>query len=310
MAVGQQAVLRLMELTAETLRSIAAAGVSAADAEHTFKRNFERLRKDPALGAIPSGLDLWTAAATQLQQSAAPWTDLMQRWIGIAAAMGGPSGAGDPLGDALERSFGVLARFPGVDKELPTLVTAAAANAVSLATARESYRVIMAATWQRAFEEICREMLRRAADGKPVNSPGTLLSLSTSVADRVFVETFKSAAYIKAQQRLTTALADQRRNEAQVVDLFARLGHFPTRREHDDVLREVSVLRREVRALKRLVRARSDERSEASNTAASRNGKAAEAPAATTPTTKRRARAKAAGSSATDEVQKKGDRGQ
>ena len=39
-----------------------------------------------------------------------------------------------------------------------------------------------------------------------------------------------------------------------VVDLFARFGHFPTRRDLDEVVREISVLRREVHALKRTLR--------------------------------------------------------
>jgi hypothetical protein len=250
---GPRAMLRMTELAAETLRSTAASD-AAPEAESALKRALhefsDKLTKSPLL----NGLELWTAAAAQQYTLAEPWAELMQRWIGIAGTMGGPSGAGDPLGDALERSFGVLADFPGVNAELPKLVREATANAVALATARETYRLIMAATWQRAFEEITREMLRRAADGKPVNSAGTLLSLSTSVADRIFVETFNSARYIDAQQHLSTALANQRRTEAQVVDLFARLGHFPTRRDHDEALREINALRREVHALKRLVR--------------------------------------------------------
>jgi hypothetical protein len=188
---------------------------------------------------------------------AAPWTELMQRSIGVAAALGGPSGAGDPLGDALERSFGLLANFPRLNQELPALLNGAAVNATALASARESYRAIMAATWQRAFEEITREVLRRSADRQPVESPGALLSLSTGVADRgVFFETFNSERYIEGQQRLSTALADQRKYEAKVVDLFARFGHFPTRRDHDELLREISALCREVHALKRTLRSR------------------------------------------------------
>lgn len=238
---GQQTLQKMTELAAQTMRSFLPPGATASDADQP---------PSPLLG----GLDLWASAAAQYHQLAEPWTDLMQRSIGIAEALGGPSGAGDPLGAALERSFGVLANFPGLNQELPALLREAAAAALALTGAREGYRVIMAATWQRAFEEITREFLRRAADGKPVDSPAGLLSLSTSVADRVFVETFNSARYIDAQRRLSNALADQRRNEAKVVDLFARLGHFPTRRDHEEVLREVGTLRREVRALKRALR--------------------------------------------------------
>ena len=270
---GQRAMLRMMEVASETLRSVATPG-SAGDAESALNRAMEQFRQKIGASPLLNGLDLWSAAAAQQHQLAEPWTELMQRWIGIAATLGGPSGAGDPLGDALERSFGVLADFPGVDKELPILVREAAVNTVALTSAREAYRVIMAATWQRAFEEITRELLGRSADGKPVTSAAALLSLSTTVADRVFVETFNSARYIDAQQHLSTALANQRRTEAKVVDLFARHGHFPTRRDHEEELREIAALRREVRALKRLVRNRAPERLErpAAALAASSNG--------------------------------------
>jgi Poly(R)-hydroxyalkanoic acid synthase subunit (PHA_synth_III_E) len=252
---GQQALLRMTELAAESMRSLGIPGSGftagpAASLEHALGDMSAKLGANPLL----NGLDLWTASAAQYHRTAAPWTELMQRSIGVAAALGGPSGAGDPLGDALERSFGLLANFPGLNQELPALLSEAAVNATALAGARESYRAIMAATWQRAFEEITREVLRRSADRQPVESPGALLSLSTGVADRVFVETFNSERYIEAQQRLSTALADQRKYEAKVVDLFARFGHFPTRRDHDELLREISGLRREVHALKRTLR--------------------------------------------------------
>jgi hypothetical protein len=289
---GQQAMLRMTELAVETMRAMAAPAASAADAQAPLERSLSEFREKIAVNPMLGGLDLWAAAAAQFNELAGPWTQLMQQSIGVAQTMGGPAGAGDPLGDALERSFGVMASFPGLDSELPTLLRDAAANAVALTSAREGYRVIMAATWQRAFEEIARDLVRRAADGKAVDSPGALLSLSTSVADRVFVETFNSARYIEAQQRLSTALADQRRNEAKVVDLFAGLGHFPTRRDHDELIREIATLRRELRALKRTVRAFGAAGPPAAAAQPWRNGAVASAGSDSTPQTKKRTSAK------------------
>jgi hypothetical protein len=187
---GQQAMLRMTELAAETMRSFGtpAGSAAAADGEGTFKRFLDDFREKLTTNPMLGGLDLWTAGAAAYQPIAQPWTELMGRSMSIAAAMGSPSGSGDPLGEALERSFGVLADFPGMNGELPALLREAAANSLALANARETYRVIMAATWQRAFDEITREVLHRT----PVDTAGALLSLSTSVADRVFVETFNS----------------------------------------------------------------------------------------------------------------------
>ncbi|MGD0472048.1 MAG: poly(R)-hydroxyalkanoic acid synthase subunit PhaE [Candidatus Velthaea sp.] len=251
----QQALLRLTELAAETIRSAGSpADGAAVDSAESLERSAENFRAKFSVSPMTNALDLWLANAAQFQRSAEPWTQFMQRSMSLAAMMGSPAGAGDPLGDALERSFGLLANFPGINQELPQLLTEAAANAAALAAARENYRVILAATWQRAFEEIGREVLKRTAERRPVQTSAALLSLSTTVADRVFVETFSSQRYVEAQERLSTALADQRRHEMKVVDLFARFGHFPTRRDLDEVVREISVLRREVHALKRTLR--------------------------------------------------------
>jgi hypothetical protein len=238
---GTQSVLRMTEAATEAMRrAVPTNARSAAD----------RLVTNPAL----EGLALWMEGATQYQKMANPWADLMQQSFGSAAAMGGPAGAGDPLGAALERSFGLLVDFPGLNQELPALLREAADNWITLQRAREQYRAVMAGAWQRTFEEVTRELLRRAA-GNPVESPGALLSLSTEVADRVFLETFRSVPYLEAQQKLSDTLALARQCEAKVIDLFARAGHFTTRREHDEALREISTLRRDVLDLKRALRA-------------------------------------------------------
>lgn len=179
------------------------------------------------------------------------WSDVAQRSFGVIAALGSNSNAGDPLGEALEQSFVVMGDVGGAAAEGPALMAEAAKAASVLFAARETYRAFMLATWQRAFEEVTRESVRRAGEGKPLATPAEWLSLSNAVADRVFVEAFHSQPYIDAQRQLSSALADQRRSEMKLVEIFARFGHFPTRRALDDVSQEVSDLRRRVRRLER-----------------------------------------------------------
>lgn len=182
------------------------------------------------------------------------WSDLAQRSVGVVAALGSNANAGDPLGKALEQSFGVVGDVGGAALAGPALL-AEATNALSvLCAAREAYRGFMLATWQRAFEEVTREALSRAGEGKPVASPAQWLSLSNEVADRVFVQAFNSQPYLDVQHQLSNALAEQRRSEMKFVESFARFGHFPTRRALDDVIKELSELRRRVRRLERASR--------------------------------------------------------
>ncbi|MBD5656117.1 MAG: hypothetical protein IAI50_13220 [Candidatus Eremiobacteraeota bacterium] len=208
--------------------------------ERMFLGNSEAL----PVGAFAGGLDA-TARVTEL------WADLTQRSLGVVAALGDTANAGDPLGKALEQSFGVVGDVGGSVAEGPALLAEATKAFGVLCAAREAYRVFMLAVWQRAFEEVTREAVRRAGEGTPIVSPAHWLSLSNEVADRVFVEAFNSQAYLDVQQRLSSALADQRLSELKFVEIFARFGHFPTRRALDEVSQEVNELRRRVRKLER-----------------------------------------------------------
>lgn len=203
-----------------------------------------------ANGQAPSvtGFDRWAESAASL---AGPWSELAQRTFGVMTAMGNLANAGDPLGKALEQSFGVLGDVGGAGAQVPAALAEAAAVASRLFAAREAYRAFMTATWQRAYEEVVREAMRLTAAGTAPATPAQWLALSTSVADRVFVETFNSDGYLQAQRRLSDALADQRRSEMALLGIVSQFGHFPTRDALDAVGAEVSELRRRVRRLER-----------------------------------------------------------
>jgi hypothetical protein len=210
--------------------------------------SFERMFLGGWTPSSVDGFTSWPGATARLTEV---WSDLAQRSMGVMAALGATSNAGDPLGKALEQSFGVMGEVGGAAAEGPALLAQAAKAASVLFAAREAYRAVMLATWQRAFEEVTREAVQRAGEGKPVTTPSQWLSFSNAVADRVFVQAFNSQKYIDAQRQLLTALADQRLSETKLVEFFARFGHFPTRRALDDVSEEVNELRRRIRRLER-----------------------------------------------------------
>ncbi len=226
--------------------AVGAAAASASKDPSIF--SWERIfLGDPAAAAV-GGYAFGPGAAAHFTGLC---SDLAQRSLGVIAALGTNSMAGDPLGKALEQSFIVMGEAGGAAVEGPALLAEATKAASALCAARETYRVFMLATWHRAFEEVTRETVRLAGEGKPVVTPAQWLSLSNAVADRVFVQAFHSQPYVDAQRQLASALADQRQTEAKIVEIFARFGHFPTRHALDDVSQEVSELRRRVRQLER-----------------------------------------------------------
>lgn len=209
----------------------------------------------PAPGAGESAADAfswWGTGLEQYERVAQPWADLTKHFFGFPTNL--PGAGADPLADVFERSFGLLVNFPGIEQELPTLMREAAVNWAALAKALTAYNAVMMPAWLRTGEEVLREVQRRAAAGEPVDSSAAFLAVATSVSDRVLVETFRSDAYVKAHRALSDAIAQQRIAQNKVVDLFARDGHFATRRDLDEALREIVNLRRELRTLARGVR--------------------------------------------------------
>ena len=237
----------LLDAWLDALAPLMAPVTQATASPFSWERIFLGNSSDAPAGGFPCG----SAEAARFTHV---WSDLAQRSFGMVAALGSTANAGDPLGEALEQSFGVMGDVGGAAAEGPALLAEATKAASVLWAARETYRAFMLTTWQRAVEEVTREAAQRAAGGKPATTPAQWSSLSNTVADRVFVEAFNSQAYIDVQCRLSSALADQRRSEMKLVEVFARFGHFPTRRALDDVGAELNELRRRVRRLERASR--------------------------------------------------------
>lgn len=205
----------------------------------------------PLAVAPGSGFPGWADIAASIAGS---WSEISQRSLGAVNAIGDVAGAGDPLGEALERSFGVVGEIGGAGAHVATALADMVAVTGRLTAARESYRALMMATWQRALEEISTESLRVIAAGNAPATQAQWLGLAIAIADRVFVEKFNSPAYLEAQRRLSSALADQRRSEGALFELFAQTGHVPTRGAMDELCVEVSDLRRRLRRLERQAR--------------------------------------------------------
>ena len=209
---------------------------------------------EPSSGAEqpqPDAFALMGMTLEQYQRAAQPWAELTKRYLGFATSM--PGAGADPLADLFERSFGLLVNFPGIERELPTLMREGAFTWAALMQALAAYNATLMPTWLRTSEEIAREVQRRRAAGDPVETAGAFLAVATAVSDRVLVETFRSDEYVQAHRSLFDAIAKARLNQNRLADLFARDGHFPTRRELDGVLREIADLRRELRTIRRRV---------------------------------------------------------
>lgn len=233
--------------TVNGLMGVAAPGTAPGAAEPA--------RADERGAAGKSATDpfaLWGVTLEQYERVTRPWAELTQHFFGFPTNL--PGGGADPLADVFERSFGLLVNFPGIEQELPTLMREAAVNWAALAKALTAYNAVMMPAWLRTGQEVMREVQRRATAGEPVDSSSSFLAVATSVSDRVLVETFRSDAYVKAHRALSDAIAKQRIAQNKVVDLFARDGHFATRRDLDEALREIVNLRRELRTLARGVR--------------------------------------------------------
>jgi len=155
-----------------------------------------------------------------------------------------------------------LADLWTVERKLAAVTTAW----VALRRRSLEHNTIVLEGWTKAADAFARELNERDERSEPpLASVRELLALWGETANRVFLETQRSDAFLATQRELLKASTELRLAQRSVAEFYSEMFGYPTRAELDDVHRTVTELRRELRALKRLpARRRPDEGAPAS----------------------------------------------
>ena len=141
-----------------------------------------------------------------------------------------------------------LADLWNVERKLAAVLTAW----VALRRRSLEHNSVVLEGWTKAAGAFARVLNERAEQGEPpLESVRELLALWGETANRVFLETQHSDAFLSTQRELLKASTDLRLAQRSVAEFYSEMFGYPTRAELDDVHRTVTELRRELRALKR-----------------------------------------------------------
>jgi class III poly(R)-hydroxyalkanoic acid synthase PhaE subunit len=261
---SQGAMFQFVELTLNAWNDLAPQIEAGEDWQHSLHKYIEQLRgqflqsQAGMTQAAEEMTDLWSVYVEEMQQMGAVWLEPLKHspWaLGHAA-----SGRGSDLVDltnlyweAFERTFGALLQSPslGYTRELNEKITAGFDTWLHFRRASADYQAKLADAWTDAFDVLIHEMADRAEQGEMIGSVRDLLLLWGQVADRVFIDTFRTDEFIQIQGQFLQAAMTYRIQQREIAEASLSLYDLPTRSEVDEAHRNIYELRKEVKALKK-----------------------------------------------------------
>ena len=198
-------------------------------------------------------MESWRAMVSASAGVSENWSNSMLPFIIKRAAESGFGvGAGNDLGDAIER----MAKGPRLadvldfDRKLANMTSAWSELQSKLA----AYHVIVSRPWMRAAEQY--NARKPQVDGAGGNAGWREhLGAWNELANEELIANQRSEEFLVAQKELLQAATEFRARQSEIADTIAALLGVPTQRDFDDVTRQLTELRREVRALERRVNA-------------------------------------------------------
>jgi len=202
---------------------------------------------------------VWLTALQQSQTLGQPWVKLWQQTPGLLGAAAAGEGATAVIDlnrtywDAYNQTVAKFVGSPstGFTRELEKKFARGAAISAKLQQASQDYNLLVADAWSGIYEQVLKDMMKRAEEGKPIESIRDLVRLWTTAADQSFDKVFRDPKYAEVQGRFVSSYMEYRISEQEIVEEFLKYSHIPTRSEVDEAHRNIHDLRKEVKVLKK-----------------------------------------------------------
>jgi hypothetical protein len=205
----------------------------------------------PWMAALPfasgaQGVAGSDAAAAAMQ----PFQMAQKSWLDMAAQMGFASPQNYLIG--FDRTFGGLfdALGFGPMRKLQAACQELATASLAQNQSRAAYAMIVQGAFTSGLERLMMQLGTMADAGERVESVLTLLRMWAVNTEQAVHEVLQSEQGLQATAALTRAGLSHRRKLQQVAGIVADSLDMATRRELDDVYKELHELKRELRALR------------------------------------------------------------
>ena len=114
-----------------------------------------------------------------------------------------------------------------------------------------NYQVILTDVQIRSFEQLLLELVSLAKKGEKIETWQQFQPLWSCTADRVFKETFCDEDNLKIRGKFLNALNTFKLHQQELMELWLKSINLPTRREVDEVHKNIYELRKEIKTLKK-----------------------------------------------------------
>jgi polyhydroxyalkanoate synthesis regulator phasin len=179
-----------------------------------------------------------------------PFQAAQQAWLDFASRLS--SGSMQSYMTGFERTFGGLfdALGFGPMRKLQAGLQELAAASVTQNQSRAAYGMLVQNAFASGAERLMKQLAGMADAGERVESVLTLLRMWAVNTEQAVHEMLQSERGLEATAAMTRASLTHRRKLQQVAAIVADSLDIATRRELDEVYREIHELKREVRALR------------------------------------------------------------
>jgi hypothetical protein len=201
-------------------------------------------------GAPPQWAELWQSVAESSRRMAENWSSSMAPFM-FARFLQQPAGfaGGNEMSEAIEKMAQGprLADVWDIDRKLALVFGAW----VEMRQRLEAYNAVAATPWSEASKRYFEKMSAAGSGEVSASSWREGFAKWSEISNEELIRNQRSDAFLRAQKELLQAGLQLRSRQDDVAETVSNLFGLPTRKDFDDVTRQLTELRREVRALKR-----------------------------------------------------------
>jgi hypothetical protein len=198
---------------------------------------------------------MWQTFAESSKQMAEAWSGSMGPFM-LGRLMERPAGftAGDEMSEAIEKMAQGprLADVWDIDRKMALVFGAWMEMRQKLSI----YNAVTSAPWNEVSKRFVDAMSAMASEGKPVSNWREAFAKWSEISNEELIRNQRTDSFLQAQKELLQAGLKLRNRQDDVAEAASAMFGLPSRKDFDDVTRQLTELRREVRALSRRANAK------------------------------------------------------
>jgi poly[(R)-3-hydroxyalkanoate] polymerase subunit PhaE len=213
-------------------------------------------KREPAsAGPTAQWAEMWRTFAESSKQMAEAWSGSMAPFM-LGRLMEKPAGftPGNEMSEAIEKMAQGprLADVWDIDRKMALVFSAW----MEMRQKLSAYNAVTSAPWSEASKRFVDAMSARTSEGKPFADWREAFAKWSEISNEELIRNQRTDGFLQAQKELLQAGLKLRARQDEVAEAASAMFGLPSRKDFDDVTRQLTELRREVRALGRQAIAR------------------------------------------------------